>query len=245
MTIELVAQTIAAHGGRELWEDSSEVSLKLSSGGLAFASKHQGHAVRDAEARISTRGQHVTLAPYPRPGQRGVLEQDGSVRIETDAGALVEARANARGAFAGLRHVLWWDRLDILYFAAYATWTYVSAPFVFAREDYQLRVLEPWDENGERWQRLAVRFPEHVHTHSRDQVFYIDAGGLVRRHDYVAEPMGGWAKAAHYCHDHQSFEGFMMATRRLVYPRKPDNRPRARPLLVWIEMTGATMVRGS
>jgi hypothetical protein len=96
--------------------------------------------------------------------------------------------------------VWWWDRLDILYFAAYAVWTYVSTPFLFAREDYQVVELDPWVENGEHWRRLAVTFPEHVHTHSREQVFYIDANdGLIRRHDYTAEPIGGWAKAAHYC----------------------------------------------
>jgi hypothetical protein len=241
MAIDIVEQAIAAHGGLELWEGASEVSVQLSSGGLAFASKLQGHAVRDVEARVSTRGQHVTFTPYPRPGQRGVLEQGGAVRIETDAGELVEARENAREAFRDLRHKLWWDRLDILYFGTYAIWTYVSTPFVFARADYDVRVLEPWEESGERWRRLAVRFPDDVHTHSREQVFYIDASGLIRRHDYTAEPIGSWAKAAHYCLDPRSFGGLVVSTNRHVYPRRPDNRRRAGPLLVWIEMPSATI----
>jgi hypothetical protein len=243
VTIELVEQAIATHGGLDLWENASEVSVQISSGGLAFASKLQGHAVRSVEARVSTRGQHVIFAPYPTPGQRGVLEQDGSVRIETDAGELVEARENARTAFRDLRHKLWWDRLDILYFATYAIWTYVSTPFVFTREDYQVRELDPWEENGEHWRRLAVTFPEHVHTHSREQVFYIDANGLIRRHDYTAEPIGGWAKASHYCLDHRSFDRLMVPTSRRVYPRKPNNQRRAGPLLVWIEVPHAA-VRG-
>ncbi len=243
MAIELVEQAIAAHGGIELWEGASEISVQLSSGGLAFASKRQGHAVRDVEARISTRGQHVTLTPYPKPGERGVLEADGSVRIETDAGAPVQARESAREAFRDLRHKLWWDRLDILYFATYAMWTYISTPFVLAREDYRVRELGPWQENGERWQRLAVTFPEHVHTHSREQVFYIDANGLIRRHDYTAEPIGGWAKAAHYCLEHRSFDGFVLPTRRRVYPRRADNRRRAGPLLVWIEVPSGAVRR--
>ena len=75
----------------------------------------------------------MTLTPYRKLGQRGVLEQDGTVRIETDGGELVQTRANARDAFADLRHKLWWDRLDILYFATYAIWTYVSTPFVLTR----------------------------------------------------------------------------------------------------------------
>jgi hypothetical protein len=239
---ELIEQAIAAHGGRELWEGAAEISARLSSGGLAFASKLQGAAVRDVEARVSTRGQHVTFAPYPGPGRRGVFEQDGSVRIETDGGEVLLRRERAREAFADLRHKLWWDRLDILYFGTYAMWTYMSAPFVFAREDYGARELDPWEEDGSRWRRLAVTFPPGVHTHSREQVFYLDEDGLIRRHDYTAEPIGGWAKAAHYCFDHQSFDGLTVPTRRLVYPRRADNRPRSRPRLVWIEISDVKVV---
>jgi hypothetical protein len=241
VTSDIVEQVIAAHGGLDLWENAGEVRVQISSGGLAFASKLQGHAVRNVEARISVGAQHVILTPYPQPGQRGVLDQDGTVSIETGDGALVEARGNARDGFRDLRHKLWWDRLDILYFANYAIWTYVSTPFVFAREDYQLTELDPWVENGELWRRLAVTFPEHVHTHSRRQIFYVDATGLIRRHDYTAEPVGGWAKAAHYCLDHRSFDGLVLPTRRRVYPRKPNNQRRRRPLLVWIEIPRASV----
>jgi hypothetical protein len=241
MTLEIVEQAIAAHGGLELWESAGEVSVQLSSGGLAFATKLQGHAVRDVVARVSTRGQHVTMTPYPGIGERGVLEQNGTVRIETDGGGLVEDRENARSAFKDLRHKLWWDRLDILYFATYAIWTYVSTPFLFARENYRVRELDDWREDGERWRRLAVTFPEYVNTHSRDQVLYIDERGLIRRHDYTAEPIGGWAKAAHYCFDHRSFDGMLMPTRRRVYPRKSSNRRRTGPLLVWIELPHASV----
>ena len=164
---DIVEEAIAAHGGADLWESAGEVRLQISSGGLAFASKLQGHAVRDVEARISVGGQHVVLTPYPGPGRRGVLDQDGTVRVETDELEVVEARPNARSAFGDLRHKLWWDRLDILYFATYAIWTYVSTPFVFTREGYRVIELDPWVENGEPWRRLAVTFPEHVHTHSR------------------------------------------------------------------------------
>jgi hypothetical protein len=242
MAIELVEQTIAAHGGMGLWQAADELSARVSSGGLAFATKLQGRAVRDVQARVSTREQHVVMTPYPKPGQRGVLLPDGTVRVETDDGQILESRERAREAFAGLRHKLWWDRLDILYFATYAMWTYLSTPFVFARPDYEVRELEEWVEGGERWRRLHVIFPEHIHTHSREQVFYIDANGLIRRHDYTAEPLGSFAKAAHYCLDHESFDGLVVPTRRRVYPRKRDNRRRAGPLLVWISVPSANVV---
>jgi hypothetical protein len=241
VALDILEKAIAAHGGLGVWDSASEVTVQISSGGLAFASKLQGHAVRDVEARVSVRGQHVIFTPYPGPGERGVLDEDGTVRIETDDGQLVEARRHARGAFRDLRHKLWWDRLDILYFATYAIWTYVSTPFVFARADYQVFELDPWVEDSEPWRRLAVTFPDHVHTHSRDQVFYIDPNGLIRRHDYTAEPIGSWAKAAHYCLDHRSFGGLIVPTRRRVYPRKPNNRRRVAPLLVWIDVPHAAV----
>jgi len=243
VTSELAEQTIAAHGGERLWAGASEIGVEISAGGFAFASKLQGHAVRGVQARVRTGGQHVVFEPYPRPGERGVLEAGGTVRIETDGGEPVQARENARGAFSDLRHKLWWDRLDILYFATCALWTYVSTPFVLAREDYQVREIEPWTENGLRWRRLAVTFPEHVHTHSREQVLYVGEDGLIARHDYTAEPIGSWAKAAHYCFEHRSFDGFVVPTQRRVYPRKANNQRRIAPRLVWIEIPSANVRR--
>jgi hypothetical protein len=233
----LAEQAIAGHGGMRAWERRQEIVVQLSSGGFAFASKLQGHAVRGVDARVSTSGQHVVFESYPASGQRGVLDADGSVRVETAADTVAALREDARAVFGDLRHRLWWDRLDILYFATYAIWTYISTPFVFISEGYELRELAPWEERDETWRRLAVGFPDGVHTHSREQVFYIDRAGLIRRHDYTAEPFGGWAKAAHYCFDHRAFDGLLLPTRRLVYPRRADNRPRSRPRLVWIEVS--------
>jgi hypothetical protein len=239
---ELLERAIAAHGGAELWAGAREISAQISSGGFAFAAKLQGSAVRGVEVRVSTEGQHVTFSPFPRAGQRGVFEADGSVRIETDTGEVLERREHPRSRFGDLRHKLWWDRLDILYFGCYAMWTYVSAPFVFAREDYAVRELEPWREHGEQWRRLAVRFPAGVHTHCAEQVFHIDSSGLIRRHDYTAEPIGRWARAAHYCHEHTPFDGLVLPVRRRVFPRRRDGRSRSWPRLVWIDVEDAAVI---
>ena len=237
---ELIELAIAAHGGHELWDGAREISARVSSGGLAFASKLQGSAVRDVEARVSTRGQHVIFTPYPRSGRRGVLDADGSVRIETDAGEIVQRREHARSAFADLRHKLWWDRLDILYFGTYAIWTYITAPFVFAREGFSARELDAWDEGAGRWRRLAVSFPAGVHTHSREQVFYFDERGLVRRLDYTAEVFNSRAHAAHYCYDHREMAGLIVPTRRRVHPRRRNGTPRRAITLVAIEVESVT-----
>jgi hypothetical protein len=86
-----------------------------------------------------------------------------------------------------------------------------------------------------------MRFPDDVPTHSRDQVFYFDESGRLMRLDYTAEAFGSWAKAAHYCFDHEQFDGILIPTRRRVFPRRRDNRPRPRPTLVWIDIAGARL----
>jgi hypothetical protein len=242
MSDDLLERAIAAHGGMELWQSAGEIRVGLSAGGLAFASKLQTGAVRPAEARISTREQHVVIDPYPGAGRRGWLRPDGSVGIDSHEGEPLARRTGAREAFADLRHKLWWDRLDMLYFATYAIWTYISTPFVLAEPGYETHEIDPWRENGERWRRLAVRFPERVDTHSREQVFYYDEQGLLRRHDYTAEPIGRLAQAAHYSFEHRSYDGFVIPTRRRVYPRKRNNQRRAGPLLVWIELGPARVL---
>ncbi len=232
----LVDVAIEAHGGQGRWESAEGVVVRVSAGGFAFRSKLQGPAT--FEARVLTSGQQVEVRPWKELGQRGLFDS-GSVRIESDDGQLLAERAEPRLAFSSIRHRFWWDQLDMLYFASYALWTYVSVPFVLTRSEYAVSELEPWLENGETWRRLAVSFPADVHTHSREQTFYFDASGLLRRHDYTAEPFGSWAKAAHYCTDHRDFDGFLLPTIRRVYRRGPDNRPRARPRLVWIDVLDA------
>jgi hypothetical protein len=81
-----------------------------------------------------------------------------------------------------------------------------------------------------------VSFPPEIHTHSRRQTFYVDAAGLIRRHDYVAHPIGGWARAAHYCADHRRFAGLIFPTRRRVWPQGPGRRTIPHPILVALDI---------
>jgi hypothetical protein len=154
--------------------------------------------------------------------------------------------SHARSAFSGLsglRRNLRWDALDSTYFAGYAMWNYVTTPYLLTREGVELSQGEAWEEKGETWQRLEA-FPESIHTHSRRQTFYFDARRLLRRHDYVAEVVGGWAKAAHYCADHAQAGGLVFPTRRWVRPIRPGNRSLPFPTMVWIELRELQVVTG-
>ena len=231
----LLDAVLEAHGGPARWAGIREITARLRSGGFALATRGKPRAFRAYEARIATTEPRVVIAPYPRAGRRGVFDAR-AVRIESDAGAVLAHRENPRAAFGGLRRAVWWDHLDALYFAGYALWNYFCAPFLLRRPGLMVREGAPWEERGERWRRLCVTFPADVPTHSREQVFYVDGAGLLRRHDYTAEVFGGWARAAHYLSGHRPFDGLVVPTRRRVYPRRRDNRPRPFPTLVWIDV---------
>jgi hypothetical protein len=187
--------------------------------------RFQRGALADFVGTVATAEPHTVLAPYPKPGQRGVFDR-GAVRIETDDGEVVSERNKPRDVIRSFRRNFWWDDLDLLYFAGYALWNYMSAPFMLARPGFEIEERDPWEEDGERWRRLHVVFPDDIPTHSREQDFYFDDNGLLRRLDYTAEVFGSWAKAAHYCWDHERFSGLMVPTRRKAVPRSRKGKPR-------------------
>jgi hypothetical protein len=107
---------------------------------------------------------------------------------------------------------------------------------LLTREGVSFTEGDPWPEAGEKWRRLEVSFPADLHTHSQRQTFYVDAAGLIGRHDYVAEPIGRWARAAHYSDDHRHFGGLVIPTRRRVRPRLPGGRALRDPVLVALDI---------
>jgi hypothetical protein len=191
-------------------------------------------------ATTSTQEPRTVIETYPDPGRRGVLERD-RVRIETDAGEVVEERLQPRAAFDRLRRKLWWDDLDLLFFAGYAFWGYMNAPFMFRRDGFDVEEAPPWRENGETWRGLRVRFADDVPAHSREQLYYFGDDGLLRRNDYTAEVFGGWAKAAHYCYDHRSFSGLVVPTRRRAMPRRGNGQPVRQIAVVTIAIHDITL----
>jgi hypothetical protein len=77
-----------------------------------------------------------------------------------------------------------WDAVQVAYFTSVATWHYLTAPFVFTYAGVTAKEIEPWDEHGATWRRLAVTFPPGIANHTPDQVFYYDEHFMLRRLDY-------------------------------------------------------------
>jgi hypothetical protein len=235
----LLDEVLKAHGGLERWRAARTISGRVRSGGLLIRTRVPGNRFADYRATVDVHRPCTVMDPFPENGQRGVFE-GGAARIETDAGDVVASRDDPRPAFfgrAGLRRNLRWDALDSAYFAGYALWNYLTTPLLLCRDGVEVSEGDAWEEEGERWRRLEAAFPAGLDTHSDRQSFYFDAQGRLRRHDYVAEVVGGWARAAHYCAEHVRAGGLVFPTRRWVRPIRPGNRSLPFPTLVWLELS--------
>ena len=231
----LVQLTIDAHGGLERWRRFAHASAHLRTGGVLWPLKHQQGVLDDVDVRVDLRRQWASHSPFLAPGQRTSVDLHRAA-IETADGHLVEERLEPRESFAGHRVDTPWDRLQLAYFAGYAMWTYLTVPFLFARDGVASEELSPWHEHGEIWRRLKVTFPQAIATHSTVQTFYFGSDGLLRRHDYDADVLGG-TPAAHYVHDYQEFSGLMVPTRRRVLGRQPDGTAAPEPFIVTIDLS--------
>jgi len=114
-------------------------------------------------------------------------------------------------------------------------WTYLNTPFLLARPGVESEELEPWQEEGEAWRRLQVRFPVDIATHSTEQTLYFDQKGLLRRHDYHVEISGGIG-AAHYVSDSKEVSGIVFPTKHRIFGLQPDGYAAPEPLIVSIDV---------
>jgi hypothetical protein len=111
----------------------------------------------------------------------------------------------------------------------------LSSPFLYTREGFETEEIDPWQEDGETGRRLKITFPPSVASHSRVQITHFGPDGLMRRHDYSVDVMGG-ATGANYASDYREFRGIKVPTRRKVYAYDQNFRKIPEPMLVDIEI---------
>ena len=233
---DLLDTAIEAHGDLDRWRSLDQLTAKVSAGGVLWGLKGQPGILTDYTLTLSPNLQSATMAPFAAPDLRATYTP-ACVAVETVDGRPVEERANPRASFSGHTLQTPWDRPQAAYFAGYAMWNYLTEPFAFAEAGFSTVELEPWHEDGETWRRLQVTFPERIATHSRVQTYYIDAQGLIRRHDYRVDILGpAKTDSAHYTWGHQTFDGFVFPTHHSVHPTDENGRKVAEPVIISIDL---------
>jgi hypothetical protein len=217
---DLLSAVLEAHGGLERWQVTTSMSARLALGGPFWAGRGWPEGF-DIAVTIATQREHIAIT-YP---DRAAVFDVGPERLtlRTLDGALLESREDPRSSFptpfdlATTR----WDAMQVAYFHSTANWNYLTEPWQFAAPDVVTREIEPWDEHGETWRRLAVTFGPANANHNREQVFYYDDDLLLRRMDYSPEVTGS-PPVAHYAHDHVTVDGLVFPTRRRVHLHDAD-----------------------
>jgi hypothetical protein len=224
---QTIRQALEAYRVLEDWAGAGRIEAVVSTSGLLFLMK--GHRpFRRISVSLEIASPRVRFQPVDSSGFTAVLD-NGTSRIETEGGHRIAERPEARRYFRGFRRQLYWDRLDHAYFSGYALWNYLTFPALLLREEIVWREVSTGI--------LEARFPESLPTHCPTQRFIFDQDtGLLRQHDYTAEVIGSWARAANVVLAHQDWEGIPYPAHRRVTPRRPDGRPRFFPTLVDIKI---------
>lgn len=234
----LLNEIFEAHGGLDLWQSIYSISLKLRFHGLAFASKFNRSGLLERNVQVFRRQCKVIFSDYPKKGYTGFFEHD-SVSIEDPKGAKIIERTNCRDSFSSLQKTIYWTDTDLLYFAGYALWNYINAPFLLGYEGVTIKSFNEWTEKGETLYRLTAEFSDLIPTHCKQQSYYFNKELLLVRHDYNPEIFSPYAKAAHYSWAHNNVDGIKIPFKRKVVPRMNNGTTKSWPKLVWIHISNA------
>ncbi|WP_445169802.1 hypothetical protein ACTXG7_11070 [Mycolicibacterium sp. Dal123E01] len=233
---DLLDEVLDAYGGAERWRSIVTITARGQLGGL-LPKRFPGSRLSNFAVEVTLAEQRTVLHDFPRPGQRAVFDH-GEARIETSDGEAIDTRTDPRSAFfglSGIRRNVRWDPLDTTYFAGYAFWNYLTAPHLLTHHGVTVTDGGPCQQSGRQWRRLLATFPADINTHCRQQTFYVDADGLIGRHDFLAEPVGSWANAALLCSRYRCIDGIPFATRRRVFPRGPGGSVLSWPTLLALD----------
>ncbi|WP_413711696.1 hypothetical protein [Rhizobium sp. Rhizsp82] len=220
---DLLETAIEAHGGLDRWEKAKKLSVRYTATGITDLKGWKG-AFLDVTVVIDPHRPLAEISPFIEPDQTALFEPSRTAIIRRSTGDIITERFEPRQAFEGHSLNTPWDPQHLAYFAGYALWTYLTTPFLFNLPGFEATEVEPWIEDGEEWRRLRVVFPPEVASHSREQVFYFDKSGLLKRHDYSADVLGG-TSSANYALAPKSFGGLIIPTKRRVYAKDSNNRP--------------------
>jgi hypothetical protein len=234
---DLLNKAVNAHGGLTRWRQLTTLFASMSITGAIWPAKNQTDALVNIRVEAQLHSQHVIIHQLAR--RKRLIFAPQRVALETESGELLGERDNPRDSFKGQTQFSPWDDLHLGYFCGYALWTYLTTPFLYTSPGFVTEEVEPWEEDGQRWRVLQVMFPERIASHSRAQSSYFGADGLLRRHEYTVDVMGG-AQGANYASDYRDFDGILIPTKRRIYGYDGRKQKIPSPLLIAIDIDEVT-----
>ena len=219
---DLVESALTAHGGLNRWNKIKSITVSASITGTFWSVKHQGDALKDIRFEADTTRQRLAM-DFIGQDKRTVFEPD-RVEMQRSNGELIDARANPEKSFEGQLFESPWDDLHLAYFTGAALWTYLNTPFVYAGSRFATEEIDPIEVDGETWRRLKVTFPEYIKTHSREQISCFGPDGLLRRHDFTIDLLGG-VPTQLFATDYRDVHGIIIPATRRAYAEElgPDH----------------------
>jgi hypothetical protein len=127
---------------------------------------------------------------FPGQNKRAIFRPNRVV-IETADGTVIDARDDPERSFGGQQRETPWDNVHVAYFAGEALWTYLNTPFLYTHEGFATEEIPSIQVEGDTWRRRKVTFPDNVKSHTRQQISCFGPDGLLRRHDYTVDILGG------------------------------------------------------
>lgn len=230
---DLLSTAIKAHGGMDRWSTVTSVEITASITGAIWHVKGKPDVLKSVVMTADTGSERLTTV-FPGQDKRSVFEPDRVV-IERADGTPAEARDDPEASFAGQKLDTPWDDIHVAYFSGEALWTYLNTPFLYVRDDFATEEIAPVEADGETWRRLKVTFPDTVKSHTREQIFCFGADGLLRRHDYTVDILGG-GTGLNYATDYQDIDGIIFPMTRRVYAYTGDYELVPEPVLVAIDI---------
>jgi hypothetical protein len=230
---DLLGLAVKAHGGLERWSKVKSVRVAASITGAIWFVKSKGDALKNVIMTVETKKERLVM-DFVGQDKRSIFEP-ARIVIEKRDGTLIEARDNPEKSFEGQQQSTPWDDIHVAYFSGEALWTYLNTPFLYTQKGFATEELSPIQVEGETWRRLKVTFPDNVKSHSREQISCFGPDGLLRRHDYTVDILGG-ATGLNYASEYHDVDGIIVPTKRRVYAYEGDYQLVKEPLLVAIDM---------
>ena len=235
---ELLEFAVEAHGGLARWNEVSSVTIDVSITGAIWWAKGQPDVLKDVVMVADTHRERVSTS-FVGQDRTTSFEPD-RVAVQRSDGTVLESSDDPEESFRGQTADSPWDAIHVAYFSGEALWTYLNTPFLYMQARFTSEEIESLDVEGERWRRLKVIFPEEVKSHTREQIFCFGPDGLLRRHDYTVDILGG-ATGLNYASEYREVDGLMFPTKRRVYAYEGDYHLVPEPLLVAVDITQITL----